>query len=203
MNNRSALIKLIHVAKRELALDDDIYRLILDAETNKNSCSKMSIKELEKVLLALENKGFKRQSNGRKTPFKKRLSPKSGKVKTEIDKIRAIWISLYKQGFVRDGSETALDAYTRRVTNRRKGEGVDHVAWCDANQAYLVLESLKSWHRRVMIDALKDKGWTVPMNERTGKPMGYESIADAYTRMLVRQEECRCHEQASPKLIES
>ncbi|WP_418114589.1 regulatory protein GemA [Vibrio scophthalmi] len=181
MKNRNQLIQLIHVAKRELALDDDTYRIILDAETAKDSCSKMSMKELEKVISALESKGFKRQKKGRKTEFKKRLSPKSGNVKTEIDKIRAVWIVMAKQGFVRDGSETALDAYVRRVTNRHKDEGVDHVAWCHARHAYAVLESLKSWHRRVMIDELKDKGWTVPMNERTGKPMGYDAIVQVYS----------------------
>lgn len=151
MNQRNNLIQIIHVAKRELALDDDTYRFILDAETSKSSCRKMSIKELETVLSVLESKGFKRQTNGRKIAYKKRLSPKSGKVKTEIDKVRAVWISMAKQGFVRDGSETALDAYVRSITNRNKGNGVDHVAWCNSSQTYTVLESLKPWHRRVMI----------------------------------------------------
>lgn len=183
MNPRANLIKLIHVAKRELGLDDDTYRLLLEAESGKASCSKMNIKELERVLDAMESKGFKRQTKGRKTPFKKRLSPKSGQVKTEIDKIRFVWISMSKHGFVRDGSETALDAYVRRITNRNKGDGVDHVAWCNASQAYSVLESLKSWHRRVMIDAIKEKGWTVPMNERTNKPMGYDAILSAFEEM--------------------
>ncbi|MDA0148833.1 gp16 family protein [Vibrio sp. LaRot3] len=189
MSNRNRLIQLIHVAKRELALEDDVYRLLLEVETNKTSCSKMSIKELETVLAAMESKGFKRKINGSKTPFKKRLSPKAKGVRTEVDKIRAIWITMSKQGFVRDGSETALDAYVRRITNRNKNEGVDHVAWCNGNQSYTVLESLKSWHRRVMIDELKNKGWTVPINERTGKPMGYEAIADAFCEMLQARKE--------------
>lgn len=184
-NSRSPLIKLIHVAKRQLALDDDVYRLLLEAETGSDSCSKMSIKQLEKVLAAMESKGFKRQTKARKTPFKKRLSPKAKGERAEVDKIRAIWIVMSKQGFVRDGSETALDAYVRRITHRNKGIGVDHVAWCDVHQAYTVLESLKSWHHRVMMDELKAKGWTVPVNERTGKPMGYEAIYNTYIAMCT------------------
>jgi hypothetical protein len=40
-----------------------------------------------------------------------------------------------------------------------------------------------------MIDEMKDKGWTVPWNERTNKPMGYDTIADHYNWMLnVRKE---------------
>lgn len=191
MSTRSNLIKLIHVAKRELALEDDIYRLLLEAETNKTSCSKMSLKELEQVLSAMESKGFKRKSNGAKPPFKKRLSPKSGKSKnTIIDKCRAIWITMAKQGFVRDGSESSLDKYTQRILKHQKDK-VDCIAWCDEHQAAQVLEALKRWHRRVMIDELKAKGWTVPMNERTGKPMSYEPIADAYAEMERTLKEAR------------
>ncbi len=191
MNNRNRLIQLIHVGKRELGLDDEIYRLLLDAETGKSSCSKMSIKELERVLSAMESRGFKRQVKGSKTPFNKRLSPKSGKSKnTVIDKARSIWISMARQGFVKDRSENALDKYTQRILKHQKDK-VDCIAWCDEWQAGCVVEALKSWHRRVMIDDLKAKGWTVPMNERTGKPMCYEVIADAYERMLRTRKEAK------------
>lgn len=187
MSNRNSLIKLIHVAKRELTLEDDVYRMLLEAETNKTSCSKMSIKELEKVLAAMESKGFKRKVNSTKKPFKKRLSPKSGKSKnTVIDKARSIWITMAQHGFVKDRSENALDKYTQRILKHQKDK-VDCIAWCDEWQAGRVVEVLKSWHRRVMIDELKDKGWTVPMNERTGEPMGYEAIYDAYAGMLKRR----------------
>jgi phage gp16-like protein len=192
MKNRKQLIQLIHIAKGQLALDDDTYRVMLLNLTDKDSCKSMSIKELESVISDMENRGFKRVLKNGKTASKKRMSPKSGKAKfAEIDKIRAIWITMAKQGFVRDGSETALDAYVRRMTNRNQNKGVDHVNWCDDKQAYAVLEALKNWHRRVMIDGLRDRGWTVPMNERTGKPMSYEPIADAYQRMLNDQQEAK------------
>ncbi|CCN69761.1 gp16 family protein [Vibrio nigripulchritudo] len=187
MSNRNPLIKLIHVAKRQLALEDDTYRLLLEAETGKASCREMDTKELEKVVTALEEKGFKRQTNGNKKAFKHRLSPKSGKSKNAIiDKCRAVFITMSKQGFVRDGSEASLDKYTQRILKHRKDK-VDCIAWCDEYQASQVLEALKSWHRRVMIDGIKAKGWTVPMNERTGKPMGYDAIAETYTTMLDTQ----------------
>jgi phage gp16-like protein len=192
MNNRKQLIQLIHIAKGQLVLDDETYRVMLLNLTGKDSCSAMSIKELESVLTDMETRGFKRVLKSGKTPSKKRMSPKGGRAKhAEIDKIRAIWISMAKQGFVRDNSETALDAYVRRMTNHSDKVGVDHVAWCNADQAYSVLESLKRWHRRVMIDGLKERGWTVPMNERTGKPMSYEPIAEAYQRMLDHHQEAK------------
>ena len=180
MSNRNQLIQLIHVAKRELGLDDDVYRLLLESNTAKTSCKTMSIKELESVLSTLENKGFKRKASSNKKPFKRRLSAKSGKVKTDVNKITAIWITMAKQSFVHDGSASALDAYVRRMTHRNSGDGVDHVAWCSPNQAYRVIEALKSWHRRVMIDAMKEKGVSIPMNERTNKPAAYDEISRVY-----------------------
>lgn len=184
MNNRNRLIQLIHVGKRELGLDDDTYRAMLENVTGKTSCSKMSIQQLELVLASMENQGFKRQVNGKQTTFKKRLSPKAGRAKHgEIDVIRAVWITMAKHGIVRDGSETALDAYVRRMTNRNKGQGVDTVAWCSHDQAYQVLESLKSWHRRELIKQMKAKGWTVPMNTSGTAPAGYDAVLEAYEFM--------------------
>lgn len=181
MNNRTQLIKLIHVGKRELALDDDTYRLMLSSETGKTSCKQMNIKQLEQVLGAMKSRGFKHHPNARKTPFKRRLSAKSGNVKTQIDKINAIWITMLRHGFIHDGSATALDAYVRRMTRRAQGDGVDHVAWCTPSQAHTVLESLKRWHRRVMVDAI-DAG-----NVVIAPKVSYEMVLDIYTSMRNRR----------------
>lgn len=137
MNNRNHLIKLIHIGKRELALDDDTYRALLTTNGGHPSCSQMNIKQLEMVLTVMERQGFKRA-------VKRRLSPKSGKAKhAQIDKVRAIWITMYHQGIVRDRSEAALDTYIFRMT------GVNHVGWLDSKQASMVLEALKRWTTRI------------------------------------------------------
>jgi phage gp16-like protein len=194
MKNRNQLIQLIHIAKSQLALDDDTYRVMLLNLTDKDSCKSMSIKELESVISDMENRGFKRVLKNGKTASKKRMSPKSGKAKfAEIDKIRAIWITMAKQGFVRDGSETALDAYVRRMTKRNQNEGVDHVNWCNDRQAYAVLEALKSWHRRVMVDGLKARAWPIPMNKTGSAPSSYEFIATAYSNMLLLDRNYKNH----------
>ncbi|HFD4079506.1 TPA: gp16 family protein [Vibrio parahaemolyticus] len=189
MNQRNRLIQIIHVAKRELALEDDVYRLLLESETGKTSCSKMNIKELEQVLSALETKGFKRTLPNGKTPFKRRLSPKSGKSKnTIIDKCRAVWISMAIHGFVRDRSESALDKYTQRILKNQKDK-VDCIAWCDEDQATQVLEALKRWHCRVMIDDMTLKGWGIPINAKTCKPVGYAPLVKAYQNNLDKNKE--------------
>ena len=178
-NKRQQLIRLIHVAKRELKLTDDAYRAALsEAANGKESSAKMNIKELEAVLSLFKTTGFKVKLNG-----KRKLSPPSGtKVKTaEVSVIRAVWITMFKHGFLRDGSETALNSYVKRMTVKlNDGGGVDNVQWLDELLAYKVLEALKNWHRRMMVDAIKRAGKLVPVNEKTGRIAGYDAISDAY-----------------------
>ena len=64
---KSWYIKLIHIAKNQLQLDDDLYRANLNELTGKNSCSAMSIPELFKVLDHMKKSGFK-ISNKKETP---------------------------------------------------------------------------------------------------------------------------------------
>ena len=154
--SKSKLIQLIHVAKTQLQLDEDTYRAMLNGCVGKTSCKAMDWAELNKVYEHLKSKGFKAKSKAKST---KRLSPKStARTLGEVAKIRAIWIAMAKQGFVKDESETALDAYVNRMLNRRKvGENVSfHTQFLTWQQATQVLEALKQWHKREMIQFLKD-----------------------------------------------
>ena len=182
-DKRGQLIRLIHVAKRELKLSDDAYRAALvEAANGKDSSAKMTIKELEAVLELFKAAGFKRKLNN-----KRRLSPPSGsRVRTaEAGMIRAVWITMSKQGFLRDGSETALNSYVKRMTVKlNNGLGIDEVQWLDDHLAYKVLEALKNWHRRLMQDAIKQAGKIPPVNERTGRPAGYEQTCAAFELLI-------------------
>ncbi|TMO98696.1 regulatory protein GemA [Pseudoalteromonas sp. S3260] len=163
---KAKLIQLIHIAKGQLGLDDDTYRAALLGSAGKTSCSQMSLPELNQVLEHFKKAGFKAKG-------KRRLSPKSSpKQHGEINKIRAIWITMHKQSFVRDGSETALDAYVNRMLNRAKvGANVSyHAHFLTLTQAIKVLEPLKKWHKREMVAHLK-----------TNKMQAYEAFFDEIT----------------------
>ncbi|MFL7009302.1 gp16 family protein [Enterovibrio norvegicus] len=149
MQQRTRLIQLIHVGKRELQLDDETYRALLKRETGNGSCKTMRLDELDKVLSAMERQGFKRKKRANPKQPKKRLSPKTQGKPDVISKIRALWITMAKEGIIRDGSETALDAYVRRMTKRQNGKGIGCIGWCDDEKAYRILESLKKWQLRV------------------------------------------------------
>ena len=74
LNNRNQQIKLIHVAKRSLQLNEEAYRAALIGATGKESCTEMTDKELDMVINALKAAGFKKKTKKKST---KRMSPAS------------------------------------------------------------------------------------------------------------------------------
>ena len=176
--HKKRLITLINVAKGSLQLDEAIYRAMLKHATGKDSLRAMNLPELEQALEVFKQKGFKPTLNSHK---KRRLSPAAGSSKVaSIDKIRAIWITMGHHLVIQDNSESALDAYVRRMTLRSKNEGVDATPWMTEQQAYKVLESLKNWHKRVLIERIIARGERLKMNEAGTQPAAYESIVAQY-----------------------
>ena len=183
LRKKNRLKTLINVARGQLGLEDDLYRTMLTSATGKDSLRAMTLPELEIALTAFKNKGFKAKKTpltSNKTAFKGRLSKPAGRSKVAIiDKIIAVWITMSHHMIVRDSSETALDAYVRRMTLRRHGEGVDSVRWLDQDMGYQVLESLKNWHKRELIERIIARGQQ-PAKTLTGHVAGYEVIVQQY-----------------------
>ncbi|EIG3287232.1 gp16 family protein [Escherichia coli] len=168
---RGKLISAIHVAKRELALDDETYTSALLAATGKTSCRDMSPDELSRVLDVFKKRGFKVRQN----PVNRALKPG-----TVTAKIRAIWKVMHRQGFITDGAETALNRWVKSQTAAQNGgEGVANWQWLEQPPALAsdVLERLKRWHRRKMLAAMG-------MPERT--LMGYDAVCRQYEKSLPR-----------------
>ncbi len=150
-SNRQRLIRLIHVAKRDLSLDDDTYRSILQRFGRKESSSDLTVPELEQVLEHLKRSGFKVRSKG------KPAKPKAVKAKpsrplaqdAESKKIRALWLFLHELGAVNNPSEEALASYVKRIA------GVDALQWISGEQAERLIETMKKWAMRFLPDAVK------------------------------------------------
>lgn len=136
-SDRLRLIKLIHVARRELQMDEDTYRLMLAAMSGlggATSTAKLSVPKLHLVLEQLKAKGFKvRPNNKGKRPVA--ADPWS-------KKIRSLWLTLRDQGALRDSSEEALVKFVHGQT------GAHALQWLDAKQAHQIIESLKQWIAR-------------------------------------------------------
>ncbi|NHB89213.1 gp16 family protein [Photorhabdus tasmaniensis] len=169
---KQQLVRLIHIAKAKLKLDDETYRAALTSATGKTSCRDMSHAELKQVYAAFVERGFKRRFK----PYHQRVKPDpTGRVRTaEISKIRAIWITMHQQGFVHDGSESALNKFVMRQTAKINGEGVAEVGWLTPALVYPVIESLKKWHLRLMTESMVARQQPLP------KSRGYDAICHAF-----------------------
>lgn len=143
-DRRSTLIKLIHVAKRELGqkhgLDDAAYRQILLSFGKDSSLKTMAVPGMVAVLDHLKSKGFQ-------------VRPKAGDrrqaVNPSASKVRALWLFLHELGEVRDPSEKALAAYVKRIAQ------VDDLHWASSRATDSLIETLKMWAMRLLPAALR------------------------------------------------
>nr|WP_253264680.1 regulatory protein GemA [Aeromonas sp. 1805] len=89
-DQRTRMLRLVHVARRTLQLDEESYRDLLEVSTGKRSAAKLSIGELERTLQALKALGFvptpKKQQEGQCI----QLSMFRAKA-PQVAKIRALW----------------------------------------------------------------------------------------------------------------
>lgn len=143
---KQRLIRLIHVAKTQLMMSDDDYRVLLaNVSCGKTSSTKLSIAELELAIRAMKAKGFvvtTKQNSAAKPDIKVRPAHKA--VDGQIKKIRALWLELHQMGEVRSPSELSLAKFVKRMT------GVDYQGWLDSDSASKVIEYLKKWQQRAV-----------------------------------------------------
>lgn len=147
---RARLIKIIHVARRDLEraghLDEPGYREILRAASNgrHESTADMNYSSLKVALTRFEKAGFRVRSTAKARPIS--ASPEDAKV-------RALWLFLHALGIVKDPSEQALAAYVKRIAK------VDDLRWArgtrpDLNtpryRTELLIETLKKWGMRYL-----------------------------------------------------
>lgn len=126
----------IHIAKKDLLLDDDTYRKMLFTVARVNSARDLDFAGRKQVLEHMKARGWKpKQHVPARTARARADDPQSRK-------IRALWIELHKAGKVDDPSEDALAAFVKRQT------GVDALQWAAKAQKGAVIEALKAWQLR-------------------------------------------------------
>lgn len=127
-------IATIHVARRLLNIDDDTARDLYERVTGKRSLRAMTVYEHGAVIEEMKRQGFEPHSkkgsyralNGRYAPV-----------------LRALWLSAWNLGVIRNRDDQALIAFVARQTQ------IDHVNWVkDPIDAARAIEALKVWIRR-------------------------------------------------------
>ncbi|NCP19044.1 MAG: regulatory protein GemA [Erythrobacter sp.] len=138
-SHRRSMIAKIHVARKQINLEEDDYRQMLFDVAGKDSAADCTEPELEAVIERLKSRGF--------TPFPARGGNKAARHKV-ARKARALWISLYQLGAVRNPSEEALEAFAKRQL------GCERLNWAKQSDGYRLIEALKQmaeregWHQR-------------------------------------------------------
>jgi phage gp16-like protein len=159
MNREQALV-LVHVARKDLSIDEDAWRDLLRQQFHVASSKDLDIYGLHRLIEHLKKCGFKvrhavsqaaksrRGAPARSRPLHGAAQERPG----ESAKIRALWLFLHAPlGLVRDPSEKALMAYVQRLT------GVEALQWLDGNQTYRVIETLKKWAERVFLERIQER----------------------------------------------
>jgi phage gp16-like protein len=128
--NRNRLIARLHAMKREMGLDDDLYRDKLEGLTGKRSAADLGDDGLEEAVRRFRNS-----------------CPAGAAARLPATKqarlIQAQWISLWNLGLVSDPSDAAILAFIRRQTK------LDAAVWLKSHDDVVrVVEALKDWLSR-------------------------------------------------------
>lgn len=136
--NRRGLLASVHCARKDLALDEDTYRLVLEQVTGKRSAAELTDAELVRVIEGFRQRGWQ-------PAVRKSHKPSD---KAHVRKVWALWGDLCKRGALRTPTRAALRAFVLRLT------GASDPEWLTVEQSRRVIESLKVWQRR----AASEKG---------------------------------------------
>jgi phage gp16-like protein len=119
----------IHVARKELGMDEDTYRAFAVRVTGKTSARDMSEGERGRLLEEMRRQGFKGQKKRLEGPF--------------ASKLQALWIAAWNLGVVADRRDEAMLSFVKRQTH------IDHTRFLlDGEDAAKAVDALKAWMTR-------------------------------------------------------
>lgn len=135
---RRARLAQIHLAAKQLRLDEDAYRDVLERVTGSRSAATLGLPALDRVIADFKRMGF--------TAAPPR-GAKPASHKPQVRMIRGLWRDL--SAHVEDPSEEALRAFCKRQTKTRAHpDGIDAPEFLDSVQANRVIEGLRAWLAR-------------------------------------------------------
>ncbi|MES0164868.1 regulatory protein GemA [Mesorhizobium sp. M0027] len=119
----------IHVANKQLGLDEDTARDLYQRVTGKRSLREMNEREQLRIVEEQRRQGFKPAEKGLQGPFAKKL--------------QALWIAAWNLGIVRDRRDAAMLSFVKRQT------GIEHTRFLlDAEDSAKAIDALKAWMTR-------------------------------------------------------
>lgn len=134
MDRRKRELAKIHIAIKELGLDEGAYRALLRRVAGVESARDLDALGRARVLDELRRSGWRSRPPG---------GGRAQDNSPQTQKIRALWLDLYDAGLVANPSDRALNAWVYRMT------GIADLRWVDADQRRQLIEALKKWRQRI------------------------------------------------------
>ncbi|MBX8802517.1 regulatory protein GemA [Ochrobactrum sp. MR28] len=126
-------LALLHVAKKQLGLDEEDFRDVCERVTGKRSTKDMSEPLRIKLAEHFRQQGFNSVPKGTRKQLEGKYAAK----------LQALWIACWNLGIIRNKSDQALLAFVKRQT------GVDHTRFLTYDDdARKVIEALKAMMTR-------------------------------------------------------
>jgi phage gp16-like protein len=135
--DRRAMLGKVHLARKQMGLDDETYRGLLERVVGQRSCATCSDGQLHLVLAEFARLGWTAK------PARTRSD------RAQVRMIYAIWADI--RPLLEGGAgEQELRSFVRRQTRGPvHPDGVDAPEWLDGADARAVIEGLKGWLARL------------------------------------------------------
>ncbi len=134
--DRRGMLAKVHIARKEMGLDDPSYRDVVQRITGHRSAADCTDGQLHALLAEFQRLGWKPQPATRRSN------------RPNIRMIFGLWAEMTP--LLADPSEAALRSFVRRQTKSVKNpQGVGAPEWLDASDANKVIEGLKAWMARL------------------------------------------------------
>jgi phage gp16-like protein len=131
---RDPLLAQIHIAKKELGMDEMSYRATLQRVTGCNSSKGMTVNQRKAVIAEMKRMGFRPKS---------KFNTRAASTKPYVRKVFALWGELKRKGIWREPSPQSLRRFVKNMT------GCDDPEWLTYSQAEIVIEAMKKMKERV------------------------------------------------------
>lgn len=136
--HRRSMLAKVHVAKKELCLDDDTYSGVVHRITGHASSGDCTDAQLNALLDEFRRLGWQAKPKVARSTIADHKPAK---------KARALWISLGQLGAIDNASEKALEAFAARQTECAQ------MQWADQGKMFKLIEALKAMALRHGWDA--------------------------------------------------
>lgn len=137
---RNLLLAKVHLAKKQLGLDDDAYEGVLMRVAGVTSAKHCTLPQLRLVVEDFTRRGF--TSQARKSGQPRRADHALAR------KARVMWISLSHLCAVREDPDAAIRADKGLEAFARRQLGCERFQWADQNQGDRLVEALKAIAQR-------------------------------------------------------